>query len=49
MAEAIDGGVVRTLQKFIAQNAWDDEVVPQKLRRRVAEILGADDAVLIVR
>ncbi len=47
MAEAIDGGVVRTLQKFIAQSAWDDEAILQELRGHVAEVLGEEDAVLI--
>lgn len=48
MAEAIDGGVVRTLQKFIAQGVWQDEAVLGELRRHVAEVLGDDEAVLIV-
>lgn len=48
MAEAIDGGVVRTLQKFIAQSAWGDEAVLGELRQHVAEVLGEEDAVLIV-
>lgn len=48
MAEAIDGGVVRTLQKFIAQSVWDDQAVLAELRRHVAEVLGDDEAVLIV-
>jgi SRSO17 transposase len=48
MAEAIDGGVVRTLQKFIAQGVWDDRAVLRELRQHVVEVLGDDDAVLIV-
>lgn len=37
MAEAIDGGVVRTLQKFIAQAVWDDREVLGTLRQHVVE------------
>jgi SRSO17 transposase len=48
MAEAIDGGVVRTLQKFIAQGVWDDREVLSELRRHVVQVLGDDDAVLII-
>lgn len=48
MAEAIHGGVVRTLQKFIAQSVWDDRQVLSELRRHVVEILGDEEAVLIV-
>lgn len=48
MAETIDGGVVRTLQKFIAQGVWDDREVLGELQRHAVEVLGDDDAVLIV-
>ena len=48
IAETIDGGVVRTLQKFIAQGVWDDREVLRELRRHVVEVLGDDDAVLII-
>jgi len=48
MAEAIDGGVVRTLQKFIAQAVWNDRDVLSELRQHVVEVLGDDDAVLII-
>lgn len=48
MAEAIDGGVVRTLQKFIAQGVWDDRELLGELRRHMMEVLGDEDAVLIV-
>lgn len=48
IAETIEGGVVRTLQKFIAQNAWDDRAVLREMRQHVVESLGDDDAVLIV-
>lgn len=48
MAEAIDGGVVRTLQKFIAQGVWEDREVLGELRRHVVEVLGDEDATLIL-
>lgn len=48
MAEAIDGGVVRTLQKFIAQGVWNDREVLRELRRHAVEVLGDDDATLII-
>jgi SRSO17 transposase len=48
MAEAIEGGVVRTLQKFIAQGVWEDREVLAELRRHVVEVLGDQDAVLII-
>jgi SRSO17 transposase len=40
IAEVVDGGVVRTMQKFIAQGCWDDAVVLRELRGHVAETLG---------
>ena len=46
VAEAVDGGVVRTMQKFIAQGCWDDAVVLRELRRHVAETLGDDKGTL---
>lgn len=48
IAETIDGGVVRTLQKFIAQNGWDDRSVLTELRAQVVTHLGDEEAVLIV-
>jgi len=48
IAEAVDGGVVRTLQKFISQGAWDDDAVLAELSQHVVEVLGDEDAVLIV-
>ncbi len=48
IAETVDGGVVRTLQKFIAQAAWDDTDVLQELRGHMVESLGDEDAILIV-
>jgi SRSO17 transposase len=40
IAESVEGGVVRTLQKFVAQGAWEDAVVLQEVRAHVAETLG---------
>lgn len=40
IAEAIDGGVVRTMQNFIAHGTWEDGVVLRELRAHVAETLG---------
>jgi SRSO17 transposase len=48
IAEKIDGGVVRTLQKFISQAVWDDRSILSEVRRHVVESLGDDDAVLNV-
>jgi SRSO17 transposase len=48
IAEAMDGGVVRTLQKFIAQAVWDDKLVLREMRRNVVEVLRDEEATLIV-
>lgn len=40
VAEAVDGGVVRTMQKFVAQGCWDGVDVLSELRAHVAEALG---------
>lgn len=40
IAEVVDGGVVRTMQKFVAQARWDDAVVLRELRSHVVETLG---------
>jgi SRSO17 transposase len=40
IAEAVAGGVPRTMQKFISQGCWDDSVVLGELRAHVAEVLG---------
>jgi SRSO17 transposase len=48
MAEAIEGGVVRTLQKFIAQAVWEANDVLAELRGQVVDVLGDEDATLIV-
>lgn len=46
IAEAIDGGVVRSLQKFLGQGRWDGDEVLAELQRHVTEVLGDPDAVL---
>lgn len=48
IAEAIDGCVVRSLQKFIAQSSWSATDVIEELQRHVTEVLGDPDAVLNV-
>jgi SRSO17 transposase len=48
IAEAIQGGVVRSLQKFIGQAAWSEEGVLEELQRHVVEILGDCEAILNV-
>lgn len=48
IAESVDGGVVRTLQKFIAQGCWEAGDVLGELRGHVAEVLGDPDGVVNV-
>jgi SRSO17 transposase len=48
IAEAIDGCVVRSLQKFIAQSPWSDDDLLERLQRHVSEVLGHGDATLNV-
>jgi len=48
MAEAVEGGVVRTLQKFICQGAWEDRAVLGELRSQVVEAMGDENAVICV-
>ena len=48
IAESVEGGVVRTMQKFVAQGCWDDADVLRELRVHVAEALGEDDGTLNV-
>lgn len=48
IAEAIDGCVVRSLQKFIAQSPWSDDELVEELQRHVSEVLGDSDATLNV-
>ena len=48
IAEAIDGCVVRSLQKFIAQSPWSDDRLLGQLQEHVAAELGEADATLNV-
>ena len=48
IAEAIDGCVVRSLQKFIAQSPWSDDRLLEQLQDHVAAELGEADATLNV-
>jgi len=48
IAEAIDGCVVRSLQKFIGQSPWSDDKIVEDLQRHVTEVLGDPDAALNV-
>ena len=48
IAEAIDGCVVRSLQKFIARSPWPDDELVEELQRHVTEVLGDPDASLNV-
>jgi len=48
IAQAVDGGVVRTMQKFISQGCWSDAEVLSELRTHVVEGLGEADATLNV-
>lgn len=48
IAEQVDGGAVRTLQKFIAQGVWNDRAVLSELRQDVVAHWGDEDAVLNV-
>lgn len=48
MAEAVEGGVVRTLQKFVSQGCWEDRAVLGELRTQVVEALGDDESVINV-
>jgi SRSO17 transposase len=48
IAEAVSGGVVRTMQKFVAQASWNDGEVLNELRWHVAEEFGDEEAVINV-
>lgn len=48
IAEAIDGCVVRSLQKFLAQSPWSDDRLVEHLQGHVVEDLGDPDATLNV-
>jgi SRSO17 transposase len=48
IAEAIEGGVVRSMQKFITTGSWADADVLAELRHHVVGELGDPDAILNV-
>ena len=48
IAEAIHGGVVRSLQKFIGQGCWSDDTALEELQRHTVAVLGDPDASLNV-
>jgi SRSO17 transposase len=48
IAEAIEGGVVRSMQKFIGQSPWNDDEVLEELQRHVSAVFGDPDAALNV-
>ena len=48
VAEAVAGGVVRTMQKFVAQGCWQSGDVLGELRRHVAEALGEKEGTINV-
>jgi SRSO17 transposase len=45
IAEALQGGPVRSLQAFIATGAWDDSAILTQVRRDLLEALADEDAV----
>lgn len=45
IAEALDGGPVRSLQAFITTGAWDDAPLLAQLRRDLLAVLADEDAV----
>jgi SRSO17 transposase len=45
IAEALDGGSVRSLQAFVTTGAWKDAAIVAALRRQVLDVLGEEDAV----
>lgn len=48
IAEVVAGGVVRTMQKFIAQACWNDRVVLGELRRHVVDALADEKGTINV-
>lgn len=48
IAEAMPNGVVRSLQKFLGQGRWADDLVLAELRCHVVAVLGDEDATLNV-
>lgn len=45
IAEALDGGPVRSLQAFVTTGAWHDQTLLAELRRDVLAVLADEDAV----
>jgi SRSO17 transposase len=45
IAEALDGGPVRTLQAFVTTGVWDDAAILAQLRRDLLDVLADEDAV----
>ena len=48
IAESVKGGVVRSLQKFVGQGRWQDDVVLEELQHHAATELGDPDGVMNV-
>jgi SRSO17 transposase len=48
IAEAVEGGVVRSAQKFLGQGRWDGDDVLRELQGHVGEAFGDPDGVLNV-
>jgi SRSO17 transposase len=49
LVEAIDGGVVRSLPKFIGPGGWSDDTAREELQRHIVEVLGNPEASLNVK
>src|SRR5262249_40230126 len=45
IAQAMDGGPVRSLQAFLTSGAWPDGEILKAIRRRAMEVLADEDAV----
>jgi SRSO17 transposase len=48
IAEAIEGGVVRNLQKFVGQGRWQDDTVLEEMQHHAVTELGDPDGVINV-
>jgi SRSO17 transposase len=48
VAEVVEGGVVRTMQKFVAQGCWEAADVLGELRRHMADAIGDDEGTINV-
>lgn len=48
IAEAVEGGVVRSLQKFVGQGRWQDDAVLEELQHHAVTELGDADGVMNV-